>query len=81
MTHHTEPELKQRYCDAMGAELGEVFHHLMQETAFLHLKWNEYERLFGASAEQIALLNRAAPGFFWLVQDSWWTACCFTSHV
>jgi AbiU2 len=72
MTHYTEQEMKQRYCDAMGAELGEVFHHLMQETAFLHLKWNEYERLFGASAEQIDLLNRAAPGFFWLVQDSWW---------
>ena len=72
MVQHTEPELKQRYCAAMGAPLGEVFHHLMQETAFLHLKWNEYEHLFGVSAEQIDLLNRAASGFFWLVQDSLW---------
>jgi hypothetical protein len=56
----------------MGSELGQVFHHLIQEAAFLHLKWNEYIRLFGASAEQIDLLNRAAPGFFWLVDDSWW---------
>lgn len=46
MTDYTEPELKQRYRDVMGNELGEVFHHLMQEAAFLHLKWNEYLTLF-----------------------------------
>jgi hypothetical protein len=72
MTQYTEPELKQRYCDAMGSELGEMFHHLRQEAALLHLKWNEYVKLFGTSAEQMDLLNRAAPGFFWLVEDSWW---------
>ena len=44
----------------------------MQEAAFLHLKWNEYVVLFGTGPERVDLLNRAAPGFFHLVQDSWW---------
>jgi hypothetical protein len=72
MTDYTEPQLKQRYRDVMGNELGDVFHHLMQEAAFLHLKWNEYIILFGTGPERVDLLNRAAPGFFHLVQDSWW---------
>jgi hypothetical protein len=71
MTDYAEPELKQRYRDVMGNELGEVFHHLMQEAAFLHLKWNEYLTLFGTGPERVDLLNKAAPGFFHLVQDSW----------
>jgi hypothetical protein len=72
MTDYTEPQLKQRYRDVMGNELGEVFHNLMQEAAFLHLKWNEYLALFGTGPERVDLLNKAAPGFFHLVQDSWW---------
>ena len=33
---------------------------------------NEFLGLFGAGPEQIATLNRASPGFFYLVQEAWW---------
>jgi hypothetical protein len=70
--HQSADDLKQRYIDAMRSELGEFFHHLMQEAARLHLKWNEYEALFNAGPEKIANMNRAAPGFFWLAQNAFW---------
>jgi hypothetical protein len=68
---HTHEQLKERYIGAMGRDLGEVFHHLMQEAARLHLKWNEYVAVFDAGAE-VQLLNRAAPGHFWIVQNACW---------
>jgi hypothetical protein len=65
-------ELRAHYIKAMTQPLGEVFHHLMQEMARLHLKWNELLTLFGQEQDRVTMLNRAAPGFFHLVQDSWW---------
>jgi hypothetical protein len=65
-------ELRANYVSAMTRPLGEVFHHLMQEMARLHLKWNELLTLFGQTQDRVDMLNRAAPGFFHLVQDSWW---------
>jgi hypothetical protein len=65
-------ELRAHYISAMTRPLGELFHHLMQEMARLHLKWNELLTLFGQTQGRVAMLNRAAPGFFHLVQDSWW---------
>ena len=56
----------------MRAELGEFFHHLMQEASRLHLKWNEYEALFNAGREKVENMNRAAPGFFWITQNALW---------
>ena len=44
----------------------------MQEAARLHLKWNEYIGVFDAGAGQVQKLNRAVPGFFWMVQVNWW---------
>lgn len=70
--HLSADDLKQRYIETMRAELGEFFHHLMQETARLHLKWNEYEALFNDGPEKVANLNKAAPGFFWLAQNALW---------
>jgi len=70
MPDYTEPELRQRYCEAMGSDLGDVFHQLMQEAAWLHLKWNEYVALF-ANAHKVHQLNRAAPGFFRMVEETW----------
>lgn len=52
--------------------MGEFFHHLFQETARLHLKWNEYEALFNAGSEKVANMNLAAPGFCWLAQSALW---------
>lgn len=65
-------DLRANYIRAMTQPLGEVFHHLMQEMARLHLKWNELLTLFGQEKGRVDMLNRAAPGFFHLVQDSWW---------
>ena len=73
MSEHLSPEdLKQRYIETMRAEMGEFFHHLFQETARLHLKWNEYDALFNAGPVKIANMNLAAPGFFWLTQNALW---------
>lgn len=69
---HSQAQVKERYISAMGEDLGEVFHHLVQEAARLHLKWNEYVGLFDAGAGQVQKLNRAAPGFFWMVQVGSW---------
>jgi hypothetical protein len=68
---HTPEQLMERYMSTMGKDLGEAFHHLMQEVARLHLKWNEFNTLC-LSPERIRSLNRAAPGFFWMVQSAWW---------
>lgn len=56
----------------MGAELGALYSALWQEVAWIHSKWAQYVVLFGTSPERVALLNKAAPSFFHLVQDTLW---------
>ena len=56
----------------MGEELGNVYHELWQEVAWLHSKWGEYEELFAKKESRIDLLNNAAPFFFRVVQDALW---------
>jgi hypothetical protein len=68
--HETADETKDRYIEGMGRTAGELFHHLLQETAHLHTKWNEHKRLFSTKA-RVDALNGAAPGFFAMVQRSW----------
>jgi hypothetical protein len=65
-------DLLKMYTKEMGRPLGPFFHHLWQDLAHLHLKWNEYLPLFGRSKDRVDDLNRAASGFFFLVQDMWW---------
>lgn len=72
MATESPEQMKENYVSLMGAPLGEVFYELMQDVARLHLKWNEFLGLFAATPEQIATLNRASPGFFYLVQEAWW---------
>ena len=48
----------------MGEPLGRVYTQLSSETAWLHLKWNDYCLLFAKDDARIALLNAAAPAFF-----------------
>ena len=71
MSIESADEVKARYIRLMGPA-GEMFAELMQDAARLHQKWNEFMALFAASEGQIAVLNKAAPGFFYLVQDAWW---------
>ena len=55
-----------------GEPLGALFSALWQEVAVLHFHWKEYVELFGTKPERIALLNRAAPHFFRMLQDELW---------
>jgi HEPN superfamily AbiU2-like protein len=72
MSTLTPDEAKQRYMQAMGADLGRVYHALWNELAWLHTKWDEYIELFGTKPSRIELINRAAGHFFRLVQDMGW---------
>jgi hypothetical protein len=56
----------------MGEALGTVYSALWQSMAITYHYWNEYVVLFGAKPERIALLNRAAPSFFRMLQDELW---------
>src|SRR4030095_7611026 len=40
--------------------------------AEIHLKWNEYVRLFGTDEERINLLTQTAPAFFAVVDRVLW---------
>lgn len=74
MTTCTAEEARQTYKSAMGESLGALFHSLWQEVAWVHLRWHEYVVLYGDKPSRVALLNKAAPGFFRLVQDMLWEA-------
>jgi len=40
-------EAKKDYIDRLGQDLGEVFHALWQQLAWLQVIWAEYKVLFG----------------------------------
>jgi AbiU2 len=71
-TTETPAQIKANYVRLMGPQAGEAFAELMQDAARLHLKWNEFLALFAVSPAQIETMNRAAPGFFYLVSEAWW---------
>lgn len=71
-THKTSDESLKEYIEVMGEPLGKQFHALWQEVAWLYTKWNEYVALFGTKPSRIDLMNRTAPLFFRVVQDSIW---------
>jgi len=66
----TPQDAEQRYVQAMGPELGAVFHRLSKESGWLHQKWNEYQALFRTTAERIEMLNKALDGGLNLVRQS-----------
>jgi hypothetical protein len=68
----TADESKQEYVQLMGESLGKVFHALWQEVAWLYTRWGEYVALYGTKPGRIELMNRSAPRFFRIVQDSLW---------
>lgn len=65
-------EVKQDYVTCMGKELGSVYFQLYQEFSWLYIKWNEYVEMFGTKPSRIELLNKAAPLFFYVVQETLW---------
>lgn len=68
----SEEDVAREYLVRLGPDLGALFHHLRNQTIWLNWKWREYTTLFGSSASRIDLLNRAAPSFCRVVQDSLW---------
>ena len=56
----------------MGWELGELYAALWREVAGIHSKWAEYVVLYGTKESRVDLLNRAAPRFARLIQDTLW---------
>jgi hypothetical protein len=68
----TYEESHQEYMRAMGPELGERYHILWNQCALLHMKWDNYVEMFGSDQEQFDVMNGVAPGFFNLVQSTFW---------
>jgi len=68
----TPSEAKSQHVAAMGEDLGSLYSALWQEVAWINSKWAQYVILFGTKPERIELLNKAAPSFFRLVQDTLW---------
>jgi len=64
----TGDELKQRNIAGMGDDLGKQYTALFQELAALYLYWKEFLELFGTNDKRIDRLNKAAPGFFQMLQ-------------
>lgn len=65
----TGDELKQRNIAVMGDDLGKQYTALFQEFTALYLYWKEFLELFGTNDKRIDRLNKAAPGFFQMLQD------------
>lgn len=72
MTVITSDERRVQYVAEMGSDLGAQFHRLVNECAYLHLKWNEYVFLFGTTPERVEQLNASASRFFGLLEDVLW---------
>jgi hypothetical protein len=67
----TDDEVLNEAINAMGSPLGEVYHALGDEVAWLHLKWNDFRELF-AESDLVDVLNSAAPAFFHDLQRQSW---------
>jgi len=70
--HQSSDDVRASYVAAMGEPLGAVYHALWHQVALLHLRWNSYRGLFAASPQTIALLNSAAPAFFFDTERIMW---------
>ena len=68
----TPDEARSDYIQQMGEPLGKTFYALWQDLAYLYMKWSEYVELYGKKPTRIELLNKSAPLFFRIVQDSLW---------
>jgi hypothetical protein len=65
-------QVKAEYLENLGPKLGPVFSELMNDLAWLQVKWAEYRELFGTTPERIELLNSATGLFFRILQDTLW---------
>ena len=59
--------IRARKIEKMGSELGQLHYELWNELAWVHAKWREYRHLYGTDEATIAILNAAAPAFFYFL--------------
>ena len=72
MTVVTDDERRAQYIGAMGQLLGDLYHDLENEAAYLLHKWDEFDVLFNDEEGQLELLNRVAPNFFYRLRQRWY---------
>src|SRR5258708_3022270 len=65
----TQDELEQRNIAVMGEALGKQYSALFHEVAALNLYWKEFLELFGTNDKRMNQRNRAAAGFFRMLQE------------
>jgi hypothetical protein len=70
MATFSAEQVEQRYLRQMGEALGTVYYRLYGQCVWLHMKWREYALLFTEGEDTIDLLNKSAPGFFHVVQET-----------
>jgi len=68
----TSEETERTHLAAFGPSLGPLYHALYSEVIWLHVKWQQYRRLYAKSKNRIALLNKTAGFFFGMVEDALW---------
>lgn len=66
----TAKETQDKCIRLMGTDLGTLYYDLFSQVAWLHAKWEQYRELFDRGSERIDLLNKTAPLFFGLLQDT-----------
>jgi AbiU2 len=71
-SHRTTDEVKANHIRLMGTDLGTIYSALWVEVLLVHEKWSDYVALFGTNESRIEMLNKAAPGFFWFAQGSFY---------
>lgn len=75
MSHYkSAEEVRAEHLAVLGPDLGEAYHALYNEVAWLHLNWRQYRELFGTSPERVDLLNEAAALFTTLLHGWIWEA-------
>lgn len=57
---------------AMGEELGQLYTSLSNELTWAYWSWGEFVELYASKPSRVRLVNRAAPLFFHVVQESLW---------
>jgi AbiU2 len=70
--HQSADDIRAESIAKMGEEFGAIRDDLRNQVGLLHIRWQEYRRLFAASPEIILLLNKTAPAFFYEVERVMW---------
>ena len=63
---------RSRHIEAMGQDLGSMYHSLASDLALLHTRWQIHRQLFGFSQARYDTLARSAPKLFYLLQRLLW---------